>query len=310
MMAVAAFTAFVLLGNVLTAETAFTALALFDILKMPMLDLGWIVGSMVKAYIALSRVSAYLSSPELETEGYAVHEHPAAAGSTDCAVKITDGSFSWGEGRSVDMDLKEIKKIGADLDKALQVGAISDSRHTAMMQALESGGRGTASMVGFKLQDISLSLRAGELLAVVGSVGAGKTSLLHAILGEMVLIRPDGAEGTVVERRGSIAYAGQTPFIVNASVKENILFGSPYDAKKYQQTLDVCCLRSDLKILPQGDLSEIGEQGINLSGCVFVAGTLCQTKSGLTPKMLVQGSEGSAVSGQGSIRRHRHRAAG
>ena len=133
MMAVAAFAAFVLLGNELTAEVAFTSLALFDILKMPMLDLGWIVGSMVKAYVALSRVSAYLTTPELETEGISVGRTPPAAGSSEPAIKVTKASFVWGQGQPPNMERKEVKRICSDLDKALQVGAISDSRHTALV---------------------------------------------------------------------------------------------------------------------------------------------------------------------------------
>ena len=67
--------------------------------QMPMLDLGWIVGSMVKAYVALSRVSAYLTSPELDTDGCDVRPNsPATKGSGECALKITSGSFVWGEG--------------------------------------------------------------------------------------------------------------------------------------------------------------------------------------------------------------------
>ena len=134
MMAVAAFAAFVLLGNELTAEVAFTSLALFDILKMPMLDLGWIVGSMVKAYVALSRVSAYLTTPELETEGISVGRTPPAAGSSEPAIKVTKASFVWGQGQPPNMERKEVKRICSDLDKALQVGAISDSRHTALVR--------------------------------------------------------------------------------------------------------------------------------------------------------------------------------
>ena len=134
MMAVAAFAAFVMLGNELTAEVAFTSLALFDILKMPMLDLGWIVGSMVKAYVALSRVSAYLTTPELETEGISVGRAPPAAGSSEPAIKVTKASFVWGQGQPPNMERKEVKRICSDLDKALQVGAISDSRHTALVR--------------------------------------------------------------------------------------------------------------------------------------------------------------------------------
>ena len=230
---------------------------------------------MVKAYVALCRVSAFLTSPELETEGYNVSRHAPSRGSTQPALEIIEGGFSWGVGRAPDMERKEIKRIIANLEKALQTGAISDTRYTSMVQTLKEGSAGSSTSKaggGFKLHQISLSVRCGELLAVVGGVGSGKTSLLYALLGELELsdnqpgAQQAGKRAHVLCRRGSVAYAAQTPFIVNATLQDNILFGLPYDADKYARILDVCCLRSDLRILPQGDMSEIGEQGINLSG--------------------------------------------
>ena len=67
-------------------------------------------------------------------------------------------------------------------------------------------------------------------------------------------------------REGTCAYVSQQAWIVNASFKENILFGEEYDAKRYYKTLTVCCLKEDLYAFPNGDETEIGERGINLSG--------------------------------------------
>lgn len=67
-------------------------------------------------------------------------------------------------------------------------------------------------------------------------------------------------------REGSCAYVSQQAWIVNATLKENILFGNPFDAKRYYQALTVCNLKEDLNMLPGGDETEIGERGINLSG--------------------------------------------
>ncbi|KAJ1541611.1 Multidrug resistance-associated protein 1, partial [Cladochytrium tenue] len=110
------------------------------------------------------------------------------------------------------------------------------------------------------LTDVSLTVTDNQLTGVVGTVGAGKSSLLSAFLGEMY---KSTGEVTV---RGSIAYVAQTPWIMNASLRENILFGKSYDEDFYNRTIDACGLRPDLDILPGGDLTEIGERGINLSG--------------------------------------------
>ena len=97
-------------------------------------------------------------------------------------------------------------------------------------------------------------------MQIVGAVGCGKTSLVSAILGEM-----EKKSGRV-NVNGSIAYVPQQAWMQNASVKDNVLFGKQVDDKFYDNVIDACALRSDLKILPGGDSTEIGEKGINLSG--------------------------------------------
>ena len=110
------------------------------------------------------------------------------------------------------------------------------------------------------LQDINLSVEDGSLVAVVGAVGSGKSSLISSILGEMTK-----SKGEVIVR-GTIAYVPQTAWIMNATLRENILFGRRYDHKHYKDTLSACGLVPDLEQLPAGDMTEIGERGINLSG--------------------------------------------
>ncbi|XP_030626406.1 canalicular multispecific organic anion transporter 1 isoform X1 [Chanos chanos] len=110
------------------------------------------------------------------------------------------------------------------------------------------------------LQNISLDINPGRLVAVVGAVGSGKSSLISALLGEMYNVKGH------TNIKGSLAYVPQQAWIQNATLKDNILFGSELDEKKYQQVLDACALRPDLDQLPGGDQTEIGEKGINLSG--------------------------------------------
>lgn len=98
------------------------------------------------------------------------------------------------------------------------------------------------------------------MVAIVGTVGCGKTSLISSILGEMEKI--SGLVNTV----GSIAYVPQQAWLRNCSLRENILFGKPYDRKKYQSIIQACALKADIDMLSAGDQTEIGEKGINLSG--------------------------------------------
>uniref|UniRef100_A0A8C0BYX9 ABC-type glutathione-S-conjugate transporter n=1 Tax=Buteo japonicus TaxID=224669 RepID=A0A8C0BYX9_9AVES len=110
------------------------------------------------------------------------------------------------------------------------------------------------------LHSINLLVPSGALVAVVGHVGCGKSSLVSALLGEM-----EKLEGEVAVK-GSVAYVPQQAWIQNATLKDNILFGQAPNEQKYQNVLEACALKTDLEVLPGGDQTEIGEKGINLSG--------------------------------------------
>ncbi|MBA0652895.1 hypothetical protein Goklo_020119 [Gossypium klotzschianum] len=110
------------------------------------------------------------------------------------------------------------------------------------------------------LKNINLEVKKGELTAIVGTVGSGKSSLLASILGEMHKISGK------VKLCGSTAYVAQTSWIQNGTIQENILFGLPMNEEKYKEVIKVCCLEKDLEMMEFGDQTEIGERGINLSG--------------------------------------------
>ncbi|KAI0725334.1 metal resistance protein YCF1 [Fomitopsis betulina] len=110
------------------------------------------------------------------------------------------------------------------------------------------------------LEDINLAVRKGDLVGILGRVGAGKSSLLSAIIGEM--IRTEGG----VRLSGSVSYAPQNPWIMSATIRDNILFSHVHDPEFYDLVLDACALRQDLSLLVDGDLTEVGEKGITLSG--------------------------------------------
>uniref|UniRef100_A0A8C3WJS4 ABC-type glutathione-S-conjugate transporter n=1 Tax=Catagonus wagneri TaxID=51154 RepID=A0A8C3WJS4_9CETA len=110
------------------------------------------------------------------------------------------------------------------------------------------------------LHSLDIQVPKGALVAVVGPVGCGKSSLVSALLGEM-----EKLEGKVY-MKGSVAYVPQQAWIQNCTLQENVLFGQALDPKRYQQALEACALLADLEVLPGGDQTEIGEKGINLSG--------------------------------------------
>ncbi|CAD8090517.1 unnamed protein product [Paramecium sonneborni] len=114
------------------------------------------------------------------------------------------------------------------------------------------------------LKNINMMVQKGKFISIIGDVGSGKSSLIQCILGEMIYKMDENKSS--ININGSIAYVGQKPWIQNATLQENILFGKPYEEKLYNQAIKYSCLMLDLEILIYGDQTMIGEKGINLSG--------------------------------------------
>ncbi|KAJ1740389.1 ATPase-like protein, partial [Coemansia sp. RSA 1086] len=112
----------------------------------------------------------------------------------------------------------------------------------------------------FTIQPLSLVVKQGSFVTVEGKVGGGKSSLMAALCGEMPLVCGNGAI------YGKISYVGQKPWIMNATFRDNIVFGKEFDEQKYQRIIYACALYEDIQLLPFKDMSEIGRRGVNLSG--------------------------------------------
>ncbi|KAJ2683530.1 hypothetical protein IWW39_005444 [Coemansia spiralis] len=132
--------------------------------------------------------------------------------------------------------------------------------HRVVAVQVSNGSFRWSSKDSVQLDNINLSALSDEHLAIVGRVGSGKSSLLSALLGDM---RKEAGEIVV---HGQVAYVPQQPWIMNATLRSNILFGLKYDEAFYNRVVDACALRPDLEMLTAGDMTEIGEKGINLSG--------------------------------------------
>jgi len=309
----------------LDAATAFTTIALFNIMRFPFafLPMGFL--QFVQSRIALRRLSKYLELSELTS--YVIPELPADApdgnkdddndalfiedekGSSDMAVVINDASFSWidpdaappeppkkkrmsrKERRESQRKLKaEGKKSGDSVGTGLGGDNANGSKHpsTNSLNRAESLASLGVSMKTvdeeadtaesrIALKNVSCAIERGSLVAVVGTVGSGKSSFLSAILGEMesiggarVYMPPKkGALTTATSGEGDdnlVSYCSQSPWVVNDTLRGNILFGRSFDEARYARVVAACALTDDLAVLPAGDMTEIGERGINLSG--------------------------------------------
>ncbi|KAI8900330.1 P-loop containing nucleoside triphosphate hydrolase protein [Globomyces pollinis-pini] len=230
--------------NPLDPSRIFSALALFNQLRFPLMFIPMSIVSYAEFSVAIKRVQELLLAGELD-------EQPVADPSQTDAIVINDGEFHWevtpGDNESKEMEQK-MKK--------------SESKKFLIKDSEIELTEGPSTNVKEKstLTDINIRIPKGSLVAIVGTVGSGKSSLLNSLIGETKRISGD------ISFSGNIGYAPQQAWIQNATIKENILFGLPYIEDKYLRTIRACALEKDLELLADGDQTEIGERGINLSG--------------------------------------------
>ncbi len=231
------------LGNILDPSTVFTTIALFGQLRLPLYFLPVTLSSLLESIPSIDRLSAFLVAEELipyvQRQNDAPHHY-----ADDVAVSIESGVFTWTQAHPLHPASQKVKESS-------EGESGGSSARTLMM----STPAHTPSLHG-----IQLEVKTGELVAIVGEVGTGKSSLLSALLGEIRHVA-----GRVYVN-GSITYVPQIPWIPNDTVKGNVIFGSDYNKDRYREALSAACLDHDLELLEFGDMTEIGEQGVNLSG--------------------------------------------
>jgi ABC-type multidrug transport system fused ATPase/permease subunit len=214
---------------------AFTAISLFTILRVPLDQLGDMIAHVQESKVSVDRVQEFLN--EEETEKYQQLRNGSTDENGNTLIGFKGATFSWG--------------------------------------GKESSGEDTST--AFRLMDLDIKFEIGELNVIAGPTGSGKTSLLMALLGEMTLIKgkvflpgaysrediqPDPETGLA----DNVAYCAQQAWLVNANIKENILFAAPFDERRYKHVIVACALERDLEILDAGDETLVGEKGITLSG--------------------------------------------
>lgn len=145
-------------------------------------------------------------------------------------------------------------------DDAVVIGASVEERGAEVVSIQDATFSWNRHETKTVLRDINFVAHKGDLTCIVGRVGAGKSSLLQSVLGDL------WKEKGTVRVNGNIAYVAQQPWIMNATVKENIIFGHRYDSNFYEQTVKACALLDDFIQLPDGDETVVGERGISLSG--------------------------------------------
>uniref|UniRef100_A0A4X2KDC7 ATP binding cassette subfamily C member 8 n=1 Tax=Vombatus ursinus TaxID=29139 RepID=A0A4X2KDC7_VOMUR len=239
-------------GANFSPSVAFASLSLFHILVTPLFLLSSVVRSTVKALVSVQKLSEFLSSEEIGKDQYSQHELPYKGQSS----------------KSQAVPLKVVNRKRPSRDDCrnfmghLQKPGPDEEPDDSCVRI--TGGFFTWTSDGVPtLSNIAIRIPQGQLTMIVGQVGCGKSSLLLATLGEMQKI---SGEISWNRKRGPVAYASQKPWLLNATVEENITFESPFNKQRYKAVIDACSLQPDIDILPHGDQTQIGERGINLSG--------------------------------------------
>lgn len=261
------FITFKLSMHQLDPAPIFSSLALFNSLRIPLNLLPMVIGQVVDGFASISRIQEFLAAEEVEDE--ATWDYGAGD-----AIVVKDADFTWErtttqEGqKDSNQALKSMKELQRE-QKAAKSKAKDEKRKSKQLsnEKIDNAPPSPTSPSSeeedeqpFQINHIDLEIGRNELVAVIGSVGSGKSSLLGALAGDM---RRTAGNVTFGSNR---AFCPQYAWIQNATVKQNIVFGKEYDRKWYNKVIDACALRPDLEMLPSGDMTEIGERGITVSG--------------------------------------------
>lgn len=217
----------------LSPEIVFPALSLFGILNEAIYSVPNAIIDVIETKVSMGRVRTFLQTEDLD-DSFIQHLKDQADG-PEPAIEVNNATFLWKSEESLKSD-----------DEEANMGS---------------------SQVALKNID-HFEAKKGVLTCVVGRVGSGKSTLLRALLGQLPC-RSGSSEFVppeVLMRANSVAYCPQSPWVMNASIKENILFGHRYDESYYNLTIKACQLIPDLKIFAEGDETLVGEKGISLSG--------------------------------------------
>ncbi|KAG1750701.1 ABC protein [Suillus lakei] len=236
-----AFVTYTLTTHDFNVAAIFASLSLFQILRQSMMFLPHALSVIPDASSAIQRLTHVFRAELILEDALVINTDQ------EPALVAKDATFEW---ESFEKDSGEAfdSKKGGGKDKSAKGDKAKEQPAPTKDAPL------------FRVNNVTMTIPRGQLVAIVGPVGSGKSSLLQGLIGEMRKVSGHVSFG------GRIGYCPQTAWIQNATLRDNITFGQPFEEDRYWRVVEIACLLPDLQLLPDGDLTEIGEKGINLSG--------------------------------------------
>ncbi|KAL0053237.1 hypothetical protein WJX82_002974 [Trebouxia sp. C0006] len=272
------FGLFVLLGHKLTAEVVFTSLALFNVLISPLNSFPWVLNGLVEAVVSVRRLQGFLSSWETKSD-WAYHmDNPQDAIPRADSISALDQHERNALAEGLTSEALQMSRVdSSDLYTTINMersrvvsqfrrqdssrhGQGHSGRQGVLQPLLSDAAQQHVGSSDLALHEINLTVRSGDLLVVTGEIGAGKSSLLAALLGEME------QRCGHMRVQGTVAYVPQQPWILTGTLRDNILFGKELLPERYQAVVKACALEADIEQMTQGDATLIGDRGVTLSG--------------------------------------------
>ncbi|GAB6030314.1 hypothetical protein CHUAL_005983 [Chamberlinius hualienensis] len=241
-------------GKSLSATDVFAGLALFSQLGVPMFLFPITIPIIIAADVSTNRLTKFLEIIESTVNNDSSNEKIFTRNS----VEIIPNNLG-------SMQLRIKDEVEEEEDEEEDEDHFEENNEERIVIQLKNASFSwkCKSTNDLTLQDLSVNIQSAQLTVVVGGVGSGKSSFLLALMAEMNLVK--GA-AKWENNDAPLAYVSQKPWLLNASIRDNILFGKKYVSKWYQYVVSACSLGPDFDILPDGDETEIGEKGVTLSG--------------------------------------------
>ncbi|XP_045472447.1 probable multidrug resistance-associated protein lethal(2)03659 [Harmonia axyridis] len=243
---------FVLLGNFVSAEKVFAITGIYNVIRPLITTLFSIsISTIAEVNVSVNRINTFLCLDEFVKVEITEENRPAQNGDKNMMDEVST-------------ELKKLSTNGTSKHSSQNKPGITLENVSAVW---------IADAESYDLENLNLQISSNELVAVIGPVGGGKSSLIHLFLKELTI-----KEGTM-DLNGRISYAPQEPWLFSGTIRQNILFGEKYDKDRYDMIVKVCALEHDFELFPFGDKTFVGERGkilsggqkarINLARCVY-----------------------------------------